>query len=468
MKKTFTFITIMLLFAAVSAQTVTLTFTGRDASNQYVSLSRVVVSNLTKGWQETLTWPDTVLTMTDQTGIGDVETQNFASLHLSQNTPNPFDGITFANLQVVEQGDVSLEITDISGRVVETLRATSLQPGNHEIRITLSSAGIYFLTARQNGQTSSVKMVNCSNGGGNSIAFVGGVQSKNGVKDFTDNLFEAGDQMEYIGFVNVNGTDVESVHVIQELYSSQTIELLFSFPCIGNPTVIDYDSNIYNTVQIGSQCWMKENLRTTHFADGTAISAGFSISPYSGNVYFQSSYTEPYYYDYSNEILSLESRGYLYNWSAVMNSEPSSESNPSGIQGICPTGWHVPSDAEWTQLIDFVRSIPAYLCTGSSGNSYFAKALASTEGWSYPDYEHDCAVGSNPSTNNASGFGAVPVGIFWDSSLNYAGYEPHFWSSTRNNNTQTAFQIYFHSNYGDTGGGVFPFFAGSSVRCLRD
>jgi len=63
----------MLLFAAVSAQTVTLTFTGRDASNQYVPLNRVVVSNLTRGWQETLFWPDTVLVMTDQTGIEDVE-----------------------------------------------------------------------------------------------------------------------------------------------------------------------------------------------------------------------------------------------------------------------------------------------------------------------------------------------------------------------------------------------------------
>ena len=133
----------MLLFAAVSAQTVTLTFAGHDANNQYVPLNRVVVSNLTKGWQETLTWPDdTVLTITDQTGIGDIETLNFASLHLSQNTPNPFDGTTFANLQVAEPGDVSLEITDVSGRVVETLRAMSLQPSIHEIRITLSLTGI--------------------------------------------------------------------------------------------------------------------------------------------------------------------------------------------------------------------------------------------------------------------------------------------------------------------------------------
>jgi len=95
----------MLLFAAVSAQTVTLTFTGRDASNQYVPLNRVVVSNLTRGWQDTLTWPhDTVLTMTDQTSIDDFVTDGF---YLSQNNPNPFEGTTFVNLNVTEPGGVA-------------------------------------------------------------------------------------------------------------------------------------------------------------------------------------------------------------------------------------------------------------------------------------------------------------------------------------------------------------------------
>lgn len=114
MKKTFTFLTIMLLFVVVSAQTVSVTFTGRDASNQYIPLNRVVVSNLTRGWQETLFWPDTVLVMTDQTGIEDVETFPETSLRLSQNNPNPFDGTTYVNLNVTETGEVSLVMTDIT------------------------------------------------------------------------------------------------------------------------------------------------------------------------------------------------------------------------------------------------------------------------------------------------------------------------------------------------------------------
>lgn len=136
-----------LAVAFAQAQPVTLTFTGRDASNQYIPLTRVVVSNLTKDWQETLLWPDTVLVMSG-TGIGNVETMYTSSLRLSQNNPNPFDGTTFVNLQVAEPGNVAIEITDITGRIVETMCTSSLQPGIHEMRITLSSPGLYFLTAR--------------------------------------------------------------------------------------------------------------------------------------------------------------------------------------------------------------------------------------------------------------------------------------------------------------------------------
>ena len=116
MKKLFTLISIVLLFATGSAQTVTLTFTGRDANNQTVALDSVVINNLTKGWQETLTTPDdTVLTLQNGTGIGDVETMCTSSLLLSQNKPNPFDGTTKVNVMVTEPGIVTLEITDGSG-----------------------------------------------------------------------------------------------------------------------------------------------------------------------------------------------------------------------------------------------------------------------------------------------------------------------------------------------------------------
>ena len=77
-------------------------------------------------------------------------------------------------------------------------------------------------------------------------------------------------------------------------------------------------------------------------------------------------------------MINVPAYGYLYNWAAVMHGAESSEANPSGVQGICPKGWHVPSDKEWTQLTDYMKTRPEYM---SSGNrEYLAKALAATWG----------------------------------------------------------------------------------------
>ena len=446
----------MLLFGAVSAQTVTLTFTGRDASNQYVPLNRVVVSNLTRGWQETLFWPDTVLVMTDHTGI--VETFHETSLHLSQNNPNPFDGTTSVNLSVAEPGEVSLVMTDITGRIVRANNYSPLQAGNHTIRVTLSAAGIYFLTARQNGRISSVKMVNGGNSGGNAIAITGSVgvneysplpQTKNVSKGITDNPFVPGDQMQFVGFTALNGAEEEGGHVIQTQDSTQTIVLSFPQPCLSTPVVIDYDSNVYNTVQIGNQCWMKENLRTTHYADGTAIPYG-SSSVWDDTV-------PSYYVNPSADTLLY---GYYYSWAAFMNGAGGSESNPSEVQGVCPTGWHVPSNAEWTQLMDYVSSRSEYTCGGHSNN--IAKALASTVEWDAS--ENECTVGNDPSTNNATGFGIVPAGFPAFYAVNSSAY---FWSSSERGEYAASFFALGFSTAYVTMGDINKHLQ-FSVRCLRD
>ena len=74
MKKLLSFLAVVLISTAVFAQSVTLTFTAKDAANHYVQLNRVAITNLTKGWQETIYWPDTTLTMQNGTGIANVET----------------------------------------------------------------------------------------------------------------------------------------------------------------------------------------------------------------------------------------------------------------------------------------------------------------------------------------------------------------------------------------------------------
>jgi uncharacterized protein (TIGR02145 family) len=104
------------------------------------------------------------------------------------------------------------------------------------------------------------------------------------------------------------------------------------FVC-GTGTVTDIDNNVYATVQIGTQCWMAANLNTTRDANGTAITR----------------------YCYGNNVANCTTYGGHYQWATVMNGAASSSSVPSGVQGICPNGWHLPSDGEWCQLENFAE-----------------------------------------------------------------------------------------------------------------
>ncbi len=153
----------IIVMASVLAQTVTLTFTAQDAGSHYVQLNRVVISNLTKNWQETICWPDTVLVM--QNGVGVVNYKEEVGFSLSQNNPNPFSTSTEVCLTVVEDGSVRLQIADANGRMVEARNLVDPRPGTHQFRISLATAGTYVVSASQNGKTSSIKMV-CNGGGG--------------------------------------------------------------------------------------------------------------------------------------------------------------------------------------------------------------------------------------------------------------------------------------------------------------
>ena len=116
------------------AQTVYLYFSGRDTSNRYVRLDQILVKNLSQGWQETLYWPDTVLQLHATPGPNGVETWQAAKpLHWSC-SPNPCQGNSLTTLFVQEAGDVTIDITDMTGRVVESSRMTSVLPGSQQSR----------------------------------------------------------------------------------------------------------------------------------------------------------------------------------------------------------------------------------------------------------------------------------------------------------------------------------------------
>ncbi len=208
-------------------------------------------------------------------------------------------------------------------------------------------------------------------------------------------------------------------------------------PCPNQETVTDVDGNEYNTVKIGNQCWMKENLRT------------FTNTASTGNIYTPS--TGGY---------NVATFGRLYDWKAVMQGALSSTTAPSGVRGICPTGWHVPSDAEWDTLTNYVNSVADYRCEGN-----IAKALASTTGWSSNTSE-GCNAGNTGDKANATGFSAVPAGYYHSSYTNF-GYGANFWSATQFGNYDAYYRFLFYNTVyvgkddNDKGDRL-------SVRCLKD
>ncbi len=171
------------------------------------------------------------------------------------------------------------------------------------------------------------------------------------------------------------------------------------------PQTVSYENYTYNIVQIGEQCWFAENLRYLPSVSGPASGSN----------------TEPYYYVYgytgssiseAKAVGNYEVFGVLYNWSAAMAGSNSSDENPSGVQGICPEGWHFPSRSEWTQLIDYLDG------------SMVAGGKLKEEGtvhWNDP----------NIGATNSSGFTAFGGGYrHWDGT--FKGYRTNgsFWSST--------------------------------------
>lgn len=252
--------------------------------------------------------------------------------------------------------------------------------------------------------------------------------------------------------------------------------------CPGTPTVTDYDGNTYNTVQIGTQCWMKENLKTTHYSNGDNIPLGNGLL---------GSTTIGYYYYPNNETTNKSFYGLLYNWTAVMNGADTTNLVPSGVQGICPTGWHVPSDNEFVVLVDYLHDNSEYLC--GTNQNYLAKSLADSIGWRWTSsdsaaYQYNtgvsCFVGNQQSMNNSTSFSARPAGRAyagtesWATNTTYSGYSEYtyFWTTTSMSyisssytTNRSTYGLYFASAEIET-----PYYLNSSrlyglsVRCLKD
>jgi uncharacterized protein (TIGR02145 family) len=209
-------------------------------------------------------------------------------------------------------------------------------------------------------------------------------------------------------------------------------------------TVLDIDGNVYYTVTIGKQVWMVENLKTTHYNDGTEIAQGSSIGDYSGEA-------EPeYWFAYNDNLANVDTFGRLYTWYVV-----------NSFHDICPKGWHIPTDSEWNELQVFLGMIPSDTILICSENNDISGKLKETglKHWTYPN---TCAT-------DEYGFKVLPAGYrrrFYQE-FAYKGEYACFWTSTEWDNSNAWYRHFYYNkasicrtynlkNYG------------FSIRCIKD
>ena len=253
---------------------------------------------------------------------------------------------------------------------------------------------------------------------------------------FTSSLTGLSPDTEY--FVRAYATNSEGTAYGNEL----------SFTSGGDcPATFTYQGQVYEVVLIGDQCWMAENLNV-----GTMINSNTGGTNNDGE---QTDNDTIEKYCYNNSTSNCDIYGGLYQWNEMMQYDTT-----EGVQGICPTGWHLPTDAEWCTLEQEVDPTITCSSTGTRGVDGGGKLKeAGTTHWSLP----------NTGATNSSGFTALPGGFRHTSGGIYnLTYSTHFWSSNDGDGGLSAWRRYLTYNSAgvsrDWDGKAYGF----SVRCLKD
>ena len=198
----------------------------------------------------------------------------------------------------------------------------------------------------------------------------------------------------------------------------------------GQEAISDYDGNIYETVTIGTQVWLKENLRTTRLNDGSEIPLITENNVWSG-------LSTPGYCWYNNDSINKNSYGALYNWYTVNTDK------------ICPIGWHVPSNTERMVLANFLGGVE--LAGGKMKET-------GTTHWNSP----------NTGASNSSGFTGLPGGTrFPEGEFDQMGTRADFWSSTETTSDRAIGYDLHYDNPRFPGGDAIKKM-GFAIRCINN
>jgi uncharacterized protein (TIGR02145 family) len=389
--------TIIIIFLALAmlktqAQNYLISFAG---TGETTVVGTVKVDNLTSGVSVTLNGED-VLHLIPAIGIGTLDINN-ETLHIY---PNPMAEQAMLTFVASESGNVVIGIFDLSAKTVCQI-SSMLSTGIHSFRISGISRGMYFVKVTGINYNYSTKLISQSNLQSTTrIEYVSSVKNpaSNQLKNITatiDMPYTDGDQLLYTGSSGIYSTIVTDVPI-----SSKTITFNFV-------ACTDADNNNYSIVQIGTQTWMAENL---NYSTGNS-------------------------WCYDNNSSNCNTYGRLYDWQTAL--------------GACPSGWHLPSDAELTVLTDFL---------GGESIAGGKMKEAGTAHWLSP----------NTGATNSSGFTALPGGYRFSNGNFYdLTHNVDFWSSTEGSSPRAWYRDLTY-NVESVYRSTDPKELGFSVRCVHD
>lgn len=441
--------------AIIKAQDYLISFIGSGSATEVTS---VKVENLTRGTSLTMSGTNILHLLNSITGISEVIRNDESEIRFS---PNPMSEYTKMQFYLPEDGEVNIALYDITGKCLYQ-SSDHLSKGRQVYNIQGVEDGLHVITIRSKSYSATGRFLgNDRNSGRVKIEYESTIAtqfednttekmdptySTKGLNEEVLMQYNSGDRLRF------TATSGNYLTVLTEILTESKLLTFDFFPCT------DDDGKNYPVVTIGTQIWMAENLAYLP-----------SVSPSSIG-----SNTEKHYYVYGyqgtdvNEAkatINYSTYGVLYNWPAAMNGQASSSTNPSGVKGVCPSGWHLPSHAEWQKLVDYLAD-NGFGFEGSGDD--IAKALAANTHWNY--FSQQGTPGNDLSTNNSTGFSGFPSGARGSDGEFYmiTEYAPWWASETYINNptyggmwrlVEYATVLYKIQN---------PMENGQGVRCIKD
>jgi len=377
------------------SQVIQLKFTATD-NGTHVNIDSVIVTNLTHPASKALYWPDTTLFL-GYIGINDLVDNDLFRFEINLASENPFTDRATIQISIPASSEVYIKITDVSGRLVQS-GSKYLQKGRHEYLYIPDKQGIYFVSASFKSEIKTIK-ISCIRSERISnileyIGFTASSKSPKSTKEGSDFVFFDNDILLINGWYQGHDT---SLYIAPQNSSVNIFNFHTDKSCPGLQ-YINYGGQIYHTVQIGNQCWLKENLDIGTMV--TSVHTDVTHSNCSNNGIIEK-------YCYDNDPINCEIWGGLYDWDEMMQ-----YITTPGTKGICPYGWHIPTAGDLLALSYYLGN------NVTSGGKLKEVGIVS---WSPP----------NTGATNESGFTALGTGLRTDNGdFGFKLGLGYMWSST--------------------------------------